>query len=459
MEALGRSRALLERWGDLIVVCVVLSVAELDVWTARVPADAPAGWALVNALLVAGFALPLPLLMRRRAPLVVLVLVIAAGGAQLAYTDHPPGSGAGWVALNVALYSVAAHGGRRTAIAGAVLVAAVSAIQLADGGGTEDVLSASLFLGAIWALGRWVRVRRSGTRQLEERARRLAAEGELNARLAVERERARIARELHDSIAHSVSVMVLQAGAAEQVVMDAPERAGVALAAIQDVGRDAVVELRRLLMLLRSDDDSAPLALRPGIAGLDTLLAHVRDAGLPVELSVEGTPEPLPTAIDLSAYRIVQEGLTNTLKHAGPAHAQVTLRYVDQALELEVLDDGDGCGAPDPQAARGFGLAGMRERATLYRRRVRRSRKCGRWRDRHRAGRDRGRRRRLRGGHRVDRRPRWETRGHRGDIEPARLAQIASSRQRWSRAARSLSVRAPRRRARLIPQHERSRLG
>jgi signal transduction histidine kinase len=366
MEALGRSRALLERWGDLIIVGALLVVAELDVWAARAPADAPAGWALVNALLVAGFALPL--LMRRRAPLVVVVLVIAAGGAQLAYTDRPPGSGAGWLALNVALYSVAAHGGRRTAIAGAALVAAVSAIQLADGGGTEDVLSASLFLGAVWALGRWVRVRRRGTRQLEERARRLAAEGELNARLAVERERARIARELHDSIAHSVSVMVLQAGAAEQVVMDAPERARASLTAIQDVGRDAVVELRRLLMLLRSDDDTAPLAPRPGIAGLDTLLAHVRDAGLPVVLSVEGKPEPLPTAIDLSAYRIVQEGLTNTLKHAGPAHARVTLRYSGHALELEILDDGDGdgCGAPDPQAACGFGLAGMRERASLY---------------------------------------------------------------------------------------------
>jgi hypothetical protein len=120
MEALGRSRALVERWADWIVPGVLLAAAELDVWMARAPADAPAGWALVNALLVAGFALPL--LMRRRAPLIVLVLVIAAGAAQLAYTDHPPGSGAGWVALNVALYSVAAHGGRRTAMAGAVLV-------------------------------------------------------------------------------------------------------------------------------------------------------------------------------------------------------------------------------------------------------------------------------------------------------------------------------------------------
>ena len=364
MQALGRSRALAERWGDLIVVCVLLGAAELDVWTAEAPADAPAGWALANALLVAGSTVPL--LLRQRVPLVVLVLVIAAGGAQLAYTDEPPGSGAGWVALNLALYSVAAHGARREAIAGAVLIAAVIAVQFADGGRVEDVFSELLFLGVVWALGRWVRVRRSGTRQLEERARRLEAEGVLNARLAVERERARIARELHDSIAHSVSVMVLQAGAAEQVVMDRPERARASLSAIQDVGRDAVVELRRLLTLLRSDDDDAPLAPHPGVAGLDTLLAHVRDAGLPVELSVEGTPEPLPTAIDLSAYRIVQEALTNTLKHAGQAHAQVTLRYGDHALELEVLDDGNRGGAPDPQAARGFGLAGMRERATLY---------------------------------------------------------------------------------------------
>jgi signal transduction histidine kinase len=361
MEALVPLRAWVERWGDWLVVCVLLAVAELDVWTA---ADGRSGWAFVNALLVAGFAVPL--LLRRRVPLLVLVLVIAAGVAQLAYADDPPGSAAGWVALNLALYSVAAHGGRREAIAGAVLVALVVSIQLVDDGRIEDVLSEALFLGAVWALGRWVRARRSGTRQLEERARRLAAEGELNARLAVERERARIARELHDSIAHSVSVMVLQAGAAEQVVMDAPERAAASLAAIQNVGRDAVVELHRMLTLLRSDDDTAPLAPHPGVAGLDTLLAHVRDAGLPVELCVEGTPEPLPTAIDLSAYRIVQEALTNTLKHAGPAHAQVTLRYGEHDLELEVFDDGEGGKAPDPQAARGFGLAGMRERATLY---------------------------------------------------------------------------------------------
>jgi signal transduction histidine kinase len=364
MQAIGPSRALVERWGDWIVVGLLLAAGQLEVWTAQPPADASAGWTPVNALLVAGVTVPL--LLRRRAPLAVLGLVIAVGAAQLVYTDDPPGSGAGWVAMNLALYSVAAHGERREAIAGAVLLGAVMAVQLADGAPIEDVLSELLFLGVVWALGRWVRLRRSGTRQLEERARRLAAESELNARVAVERERARIARELHDSIAHSVSVMVLQAGAAEQVVMDAPERARASLSAIQDVGREAVVELRRLLTLLRPDDDTVPLAPRPGVAGLETLIAHVRDAGLPVELSIEGTPEPLPAAIDLSAYRIVQEGLTNTLKHAGPAHAKVMLRYRVNVLELEVLDDGDGDGAPDPQAARGFGLAGMRERATLY---------------------------------------------------------------------------------------------
>jgi signal transduction histidine kinase len=183
------------------------------------------------------------------------------------------------------------------------------------------------------------------------------------AREAVAEERARIAREMHDSVAHSVSVMVLQAGAAEQVLAVSPDRARESLQTIQDIGREAIVELRRMLGLLRDPVEDASLAPQPSVGRLDTLFGQVRAAGLPVELTIEGQPRRLPPGVDRSAYRIVQEGLTNALKHAGPAHASVTLRYGDRALELEVLDDGRG--ATDANGG-GFGLIGMRERAALY---------------------------------------------------------------------------------------------
>jgi signal transduction histidine kinase len=156
---------------------------------------------------------------------------------------------------------------------------------------------------------------------------------------------------------------VLQAGAAEQVLAASPERARESLATIQDTGREAIVELRRMLGLLRDPVADASLAPQPGIGRLEGLFEQVRVAGLPVELTVEGEPRRLPAGVDRSAYRIVQEGLTNALKHAGPAHASVRLRYCDQALELEVLDDGRG---PDGIDGGGFGLLGMRERAALY---------------------------------------------------------------------------------------------
>jgi len=180
-------------------------------------------------------------------------------------------------------------------------------------------------------------------------------------------ERARIARELHDVIAHSVSVMVIQAGAAEQLLEETPERARGPLEAVQDTGRQTIVELRRLLGILREDGQELSLAPQPGLAGLDLLVEEMRQAGLPVQLRVKGEPGRLSPGVDLAAYRIIQEALTNTLRHAGPAQAQVVVRYQDHAVELEVLDDGQG---PEPgdgaERDRGHGLVGMRERVALY---------------------------------------------------------------------------------------------
>jgi signal transduction histidine kinase len=196
-----------------------------------------------------------------------------------------------------------------------------------------------------------------------ERARVLERERDANARVAAAEERVRIARELHDVVGHSVSVMVVQAGA-ERLALG-KERAATreALLAIERTGREALAEMSRLLGILRKEDEGLALAPRPSLAQVDALVQTVRDAGVPVELRVEGAQAELPPSIDVSAYRIVQEALTNVVKHAGPACASVVVRYLGRAVEIEVTDD--GCGAPDGNSA-GYGLAGMRERVELH---------------------------------------------------------------------------------------------
>jgi signal transduction histidine kinase len=344
-------------YGDSILVALLAGTALVDALVA--------GESLWDAVFVGVIALPL--LARRRAPLTALVLVIAAVYAGYARGPEVGGALQSWIALNVALYSVAAHCERARAIVGAALVAAFILLfeipRLVEGATVASVAGEWISLGGVWLLGRWVRQRRHRTEELERHAASLEADREGLAREAVADERARIAREMHDAVAHSVSVMVLQAGAAEQVLAASPERARESLVAIQDTGREAIVELRRMLGLLRDPVAGAALAPQPGVGRLDALLEQVRAAGLPVELTVEGEPRRLPPGIDRSAYRIVQEGLTNTLKHAGPARASVRIRYDDRTLELEVLDDGRG---PGSATGGGFGLLGMRERAALY---------------------------------------------------------------------------------------------
>src|SRR5439155_6463822 len=182
------------------------------------------------------------------------------------------------------------------------------------------------------------------------------------ARLAVAHERARIARELHDVIAHNVSVMVIQAGAAGRVLDGEQPLVRGALATIEETGRQAVDEMRDMLGVLRRQDEDEPLTPQPGLRHLDVLAEQLRSAGVRVELVIEGESRALPPGLDLSAYRIVQEALTNTLKHAGEANAQVTIRYGDRSVELEVVDDGDGNGKGH---GTGNGLIGMRERVIL----------------------------------------------------------------------------------------------
>ena len=200
--------------------------------------------------------------------------------------------------------------------------------------------------------------------RLEDRAAQLEIEREERARAAVSEERARISRELHDVVAHSVSVMVVQAQAAQRLSgAEHKDLRRQALCSIETTGRQALVEMRRLLGVLRRTDADLSLAPQPGLGRLDDLIGQMRDAGLPVEVHVEGDAESLPPGVDLSAYRIVQEALTNTLKHAGPARAQVTIRYRTDEVELEITDDGAGTGKG---GGAGQGLMGMRERVAIY---------------------------------------------------------------------------------------------
>jgi signal transduction histidine kinase len=199
----------------------------------------------------------------------------------------------------------------------------------------------------------------------EERARAAEREREAVARLAVAEERTRIARELHDIVAHAVSVMVLQTGAVRHRLGGERPDDAAALAEVERTGRTALTEMRRLLGAMRREDETPELAPQPGLADLEPLLDAVRRAGLPVDLHRDGEPFALPGAVDLSAYRIVQEGLTNALKHAHASHADVVLRYAPGELRIDVRDDGDGAAAPSANG-HGHGLVGVRERVKLY---------------------------------------------------------------------------------------------
>jgi signal transduction histidine kinase len=228
---------------------------------------------------------------------------------------------------------------------------------------TGDLVFIPLRFVVAWVAGYALRERAEKAEAAEERAARAEREREAAARLAVAEERARIARELHDIVAHAVSVMVLQVGAVRHKLPASLSEDSEALKAVERAGRTALAEMRRLLAAMRPDGDEAEFVPQPGLDGLDSLLDEVGRAGLPVHLHVDGEPFPLPRAIDLSAYRIVQEGLTNALKHSRASAADVTVRYRADELQLEVRDDGRGSATSD---GLGHGLVGIRERVKIY---------------------------------------------------------------------------------------------
>ena len=347
---------------DWLVTLALSGLALGEIWISPFAGSRP-----VNTLLFLSVCLTLP--WRRRAPLVILLIAVAVLGIQANFF-HPPSQPpfSTFIILLVAFYSAAVYGEGRRAVIGAA-IAFVMEILIIDlprflaGENPGNFIPAwSLYL-MLWFVGRTVRQRRLQALQLEDRATRLEIEREEKVRFAVAEERARISRELHDVVAHSVSVMVVQAQAAQRLLEGEPREARQALGSIETTGRQALTEMRRLLGILRRTEAELALAPQPSLSQLDDLIEQLRATGLPVELRIEGEAKPLPPGVDLSAYRIVQEALTNSLKHAGPSHAQVVIHYRADELALEITDDGTGNGEG---GGAGQGLIGMRERVTLY---------------------------------------------------------------------------------------------
>jgi signal transduction histidine kinase len=345
---------------DALLAAAFVVAWALEIWGRGTP-DA--------AVLPVGAIAALSLVWRTRAPLKVLSVNLAASLALELITgpdDYPITLG---LVLLVSIYSAAAHTvDRDETAAGALLVSAVPALTAAhsfdydlhDPSGRTNVFVGFVFLtitfrGA-WLAGKWMQRRRA-------KQQALLAERAVRAREALREERARIARELHDVLAHAISVIVLQSRGARHALVDQPREARDAIDAIERTASQALSEMRRLLNVLRTEEDAATLAPQPSLAQLEPLLAEIRAAGLPVELHVEGAARELTPGLDLCAYRIVQESLTNSLKHAGVATAHVVLRYTSDSLDVEVADTGAGTANGD---VAGLGLAGMRERVVLF---------------------------------------------------------------------------------------------
>jgi signal transduction histidine kinase len=346
------------------VAALVAAVGLLEVW---LPMESVMGTGS-RAVSTLGILVVAVLLTQRRSrPMVAMAAmavwpvlgVLAGGDLQILFFGQ-------LVPLTVIVYSVARHGrGRQTWIgavaAAALLVVADLFVEL-----LQDLGELFFHWGVItlaFLLGRGLRLSEQRAVESAVRAARAESEARQATMAAISDERSRIARELHDIVAHSVSMIVVQAGAAEQVVREQPEVAEKALAAIRTTGTGALAEMRRVVSMLREPDAAGDLNPQPGMDALPGLVESARAAGLVVDLDVQGTGGNLPAGLDLTAYRIVQEALTNVRRHSGATRAGVRLRFTDAGLEIEVTDNGAG---PQGNGRPGHGLIGMRERAALY---------------------------------------------------------------------------------------------
>ena len=341
---------------DRVLTAILVAVSLAGLWlvswskTAQYRAPDAGGVLLTLAIVV-------PLLWRRQRPGLVLVI---SGLALLAYDAAGYPSGLAWLACYWAVYSLAVHGRRPGAYWPlACWVAVIVAHLPLPARGSNSAQTALIFLGVtavVWIRGDAVR---TGALEAER-------ERQLRARQAVADERTRIARELHDVVSQALGVIVMQAGGAGSVpVLEAADAKAV-LATIEQTGRQAFAEMRRLVGVLRDGDETAALAPQPTVGEIPALLARLASAGLDVDLEIEGTRRAAPAGVELSAYRIVQEALTNTLKHSGAGHATVRLSWSQDRLDVEVSDDGPAVPPPVRADSGGKGLVGMRERVMLY---------------------------------------------------------------------------------------------
>jgi signal transduction histidine kinase len=348
---LGGRRGLNWRRRDFAVPVVVLALQVAGALGAR--HHHPAGQLDVLGwlLLAAG---PLALTVRRFQPVAVL-------WTTLAVTLPPPGSPAANLSLVVAFFGAAASGHRRAAWA-AIVVGYAAAVWLGPlaFGRPVGSLTFALLLGAWLAV---LGVAAEAVRLRQERLAEARAARRVETQRQASEERLRMARDLHDVIGHNISLMSVQAAVGLDLMDTDPEQARAALTAIRSVSREALGELRSMLAALRQADEQAPTAPTPGLARLPELTRLTRAAGIPVRTEVSGTARPLPAAVDLAAYRIVQESLTNVARHAGPATATVRLGYRADGISVEILDDGRGAPGPRPAGGAGSGITGMTERA------------------------------------------------------------------------------------------------
>ncbi|GGT02400.1 two-component sensor histidine kinase [Planobispora rosea] len=356
---IARIRALPPLLLDVALAVVVLVAQSVPfLYETRRLSDEP--WTVAHYLPVLASALPL--VARRRYPFTVLVLTLLAAGAySLNDPDNP--SQPIWYGMLVAVYTVAERSSWRRGIAATAIVIGGSPLVV---GSVPTFVRGMVTWIAAYAIGRAVAVHRASAAALQERAVRLEREREIEAERAAERERARIARDMHDILAHAVSIMVVQAEAGPLAVRANPERAEAAFDAIGSAGREAMAQLRRMLGLLKEAEGSRDP--QPTLDRIPELVGQVGRSGPRVALTVTGTPAGLPADAEVAAYRIVQESLTNIVKHARATTAEVRLEWKDDALVIDITDDGTGPAPADrprePALSGGDGLIGIRERAT-----------------------------------------------------------------------------------------------
>ena len=361
VHAMANARQLAARyWFDAIVVAGIgLGVAVAGAHQEKL--DGPL-W--LDAVLMV--AIVAPLLFRRRFPFWSLAAIpIAVSIAAPLDTRLVPDNGVTFAAGLTVVFLMAQLRDRRQAVAGLVMVFGAEVIieRFDPNGATSDIFFSNLLFGVVWLAGFLLGRKFEEGDLARERAAQLEREREAEARAAVAEERARIARELHDVVGHSVSVMTVQASGVRRLLRPDQEREREALLIVERTGREALAEMRRMVGVLRRPEEAPALAPQPSLEHLDRLVEQAREAGLPVELRVEGKAVELPAGVDLTAYRLVQEGLTNAIKHAHASRAEVVVDYRDGAIEVVVSDDGKGVGNGD---GGGHGLVGMRERVSVY---------------------------------------------------------------------------------------------